>query len=187
MTTDRSEKSRRFPLKTTLLGGTLILGLATTAVVASGPGDRFGDRAGGRDRAMGPVGMLCGDAAGDRLDRMTGMLANRIDLTGDQQAALESLTATVETALDDLAPTCDALADAAETGGLPGRLAQMDLGLTAMDGLLDSVTPAALAFYETLDAEQQAAIDGMIDRGPRGDRSGPRGSGRGPGAEGAPG
>lgn len=161
----------RFPLKRALLGGTLILGLATAAALASGPGDRFGPR-GGPGGGVGPIGMLCGDRAGDRLDRIADRVDQALDLSEAQATAWAAVQTAVDGAIDDLAPTCAALAEGAEGDpSLPGRLAQMDLALTAMDDVLSAVTPAALSFYQTLDADQQALVDGLLDRGPGRDRA----------------
>jgi hypothetical protein len=146
-----------------------------------GPGARDGvmHEERGMMRGGGMLALVCSDNGADRLEHMLLSVAQRTDLTAEQQPLYDTLKSTALAAQADFAAACTAArpADGTDVSSvdladrLKARLEIDKARVAAMEG----VVPAFEAFYDSLtDAQKQAlaperrAARRMLD-GPKGE------------------
>ena len=166
---------------------------------------RGGDRGDMRQHRMhdmreaGPGGRMmlvdfrCGTQAADRLDNRFDRMAERLDLTADQQKLYDAFVASALTAQTGFADTCSTLTpDKTASADRPDLVERMETRLKVDEArlaALNTVLPDFKAFYASLSDEQKQDLGPGAGRGPgmgRGDmQHDHRGmKGKGPGMNG---
>ena len=147
--------------------------------------------AGPGGRAM-LVDFRCGPNAADRLDNRFDHMAQRLDLTADQQKLYDAFVASALTAQTGFADTCCTLAPAKDASAdKPDLVERMETRLKideARLAALNTVLPDFKAFYASLTDAQKQDLGPGAGRGAgmgRGDMHEHRGmKGKGPGMHG---
>lgn len=172
---------------------------APTTQAQKGPGLNFrhhdqGPRQGG---GMGGGDFLNVERGTEAIEIALVRLSHRIELTAEQQPLFDALKTAALAAATDFATATEGLRPAApaegETATAPSFTERLDNGIAlqaARLAALEAVQPAATAFFESLTAEQTAALtpqrpdrDGM--QGGFG-KGGPRHQGQQPGPDAGP-
>lgn len=143
-----------------------------------------------RDPARGGFPLLGLSCAPDAAERMEAAFANteeRLDLSDEQQAALDDFQTAALNAQTSMSNTCAGFANVdAETDTTPDlvdRLTQRQVMLTAQVDAMDNVLPALETFYDSLTDAQKADLmprrdhmngqrDGFRNGGHQGQHSG---------------
>jgi hypothetical protein len=160
----------------------IILGAGGAVLHASGSDGaaRWHQAAAGHDKSAwhhgrgGPMAHLCASTGEAPWQRLVAVVDSFADFDDRQQAAWESLSAAMQEAGESVRGRCDAIRDQGRPSTAPERLTRMETMTAAVADALRIVRPPFEAFYDTLDADQQAALDGIMThrRGMRHRRSG---------------
>jgi|GEM_PF-6383186 len=143
-------------------------------------GQRMGRHA--PNPSAGLLNFVCSERGATRLERMLGALAERLELTDQQTPLFETFRTQALTAQTAFADGCAA----ERPTNLLDRLTQRQDRLGAQLQAWEAVMPSFAAFYQSLDADQQAKFErrgkrGMGERGH--DRMHQRHHGERPGME----
>lgn len=156
---------------------------APQAEQQGGPGfqlrhDNHGPRQGG---GMGGGDLLSFERGAEAIEIALVRISHRIELTAEQQPLFDAFKATALSAATDFATATESLRPAApvegETPAVPDLSERLDNGIAlqkARLAALEAVQPAAKAFFDSLTAEQNAALAPQ-----RPDRDGMPGFGKG--------
>lgn len=146
----------------TAIAGTLAFTTMAPAVYAQSNGksgeqsERMGKR-GGQGGPGGFIRLMCSDQGAERLETAMGRVAEKVDLTADQQTLLNNLKTTALSAQTSFADSCTTPAtgdDADMIDRVRARQANAALRLAAMD----EIVPALESFYDSLTDEQKAEL-----------------------------
>jgi len=106
------------------------------------------------------VARVCSARAVPALDASITRIAHTLHLSGAQDAALRDVKGASVKAADILAQNCPADQPLTPTG----RLAAMEQRLNSMLQAIDTVQPALVAFYNSLNDEQKAQLNRVTSR-----------------------
>ncbi len=122
-------------------------------------GNRHSWRAARRDRHGG------GWCAGETHDFsvFAEFAARELDLDGGQRTAFDALIGEIEARMADARSLCEDR-DKLESGPIHVRMEAASAQLTAMAAMLSDLAAPAEAFHATLDEEQEAKLDGFMQR-----------------------
>ena len=129
-----------------------------SAAAASGAGFHRG-----RHRGHG-ARMICSDHRTEKLDDALGFVEAFFSFNAEQKTAWNGLAGALRDGSDVIGKHCAAIKDKSEVPSAAGKLAQIETMLTAGLEVVQKVRPAFDGFYATLDRDQQAALDKLIQR-----------------------
>ncbi len=109
------------------------------------------------------MGMICGEYRDERLDRMINFVESFVDLDAGQQDAWTRLTDTLRAQSATIGETCEEIEAAGVPDTAPEKLARMETMMAAGLSAMRDVRPAFEAFYQTLNEEQQKALDELTE------------------------
>jgi hypothetical protein len=185
LTKIRSSEMTR--IKALLAGGTIAAATAlSAAAVTAAPGD-------GPARADGPKGPgqhgihkargdghgwkhhrrggFCGKHGGGHLGRKLGLIETLMDLSQEQQTALNDLKGTLEDGRETLKASCEARRDEGRPKTAIEGMDRFEQAMTSRLEVMRTIKPAFEKFYTTLSEKQQKAVDDLFTRrGHRGKR-----------------
>jgi hypothetical protein len=135
----------------------------------------------GRGGDGGPGGMLCGERAEERMERMLDFVEELLTLTPPQAEAWQRVTEAAHGGAERFQGVCDELREAGAPETAPERLARIERMADAGATGLREVRTAFDAFYRTLDEQQRRVLDVLATRHGPGRHHGPeRSPERGP-------
>jgi hypothetical protein len=138
------------------------LELISSAVAAGG--DRGYHRGMHRGGRHGGMRMMCSDRRTEKLDDIIGFTEAFFSFNADQKVAWDGLAAALRDGSDTIGKQCAALKEDGKPLTATDKFARMETMLTAGLQIVQKVRPAFDKLYVTLDKEQQAAIDKLIQR-----------------------
>lgn len=155
-----------------LLGAVATIGIGATAFTFTGAGSQALNTAklelisaaaashgGHRGRGLHRV---CSDARSQRLDGFIGFVEAFFSFDDEQKPAWDALAAALRKGSDAIGRHCATIGERPSTA--PGKLAVLETALTAGLEVVQGVRPAFGRFYGTLNEDQKAAIDSLIER-----------------------
>ena len=128
----------------------------------------------------GPGGLLCGERAEERMERMLGFVEELLTLTPSQAEAWQRVTEAAHGGAERFQGVCDGLREAGAPETAPERLARIERMADAGATGLREVRTAFDAFYQTLDEQQRRVLDVLATRHGPGRHHGPERSPGGP-------
>ena len=154
-----------------LLGAVVAIGVGAIAVAFTGVGSQTLNTAklelfasamahGGHHRGHG-IPRLCSEARTEHLDAGIGFVEAFFSFDDDQKPAWEALETALREGGEMIGQHCAAMRG--RPSDAPGRLERLETLLAAGLDVVRKVRPAFARFYETLDADQKAAIDRIAD------------------------
>ncbi|MGB0631581.1 MAG: Spy/CpxP family protein refolding chaperone [Alphaproteobacteria bacterium] len=129
-----------------------------SAAAASGGGFHRGHHRGHRAK------MICSDRRAEKLDDALGFVEAFFSFNPEQKTAWNGLAGALRDGSDVIGKHCEAMKGKEKGVGATAKLAQVETMLTAGLGVVRKVRPAFDGFYATLDKDQQAALDKLIQR-----------------------
>lgn len=131
---------------------------------ARGEGHGWGHHRGG------PRGGFCGKRAGGPMERQLGLIEGLMDLSKDQQTALDELKTAMKSGHETIEKSCEARKDDGRPKTAIEGLNRFEEAISTRLAVMRTVKPAFEKFYGTLSEKQQKAVDDMFTR--RGHRRG---------------
>ena len=108
--------------------------------------------------------MICSDRRAEKLEDAIGFAEAFFSFNAEQKTAWDGLAGALRSGSDTIGKHCETIkANTGETSAT-GKLAQVETMLTAGLEVVQKVRPAFDGFYATLDKDQQAALDKLIQR-----------------------
>ncbi|MCH9674548.1 MAG: Spy/CpxP family protein refolding chaperone [Gammaproteobacteria bacterium] len=104
---------------------------------------------------------LCSESRDEHIEDVINVVENFVEMTPDQQAAWGSLTDEVRASSARVDAACEELQATGRPSSLPQRLAVAETLMGAGYDVVQRLRPQFDAFYATLDADQQAALERM--------------------------
>ena len=129
-----------------------------SAAAASGGGFHRGHRRGHGAK------MICSDRRAEKLEDAIGFAEAFFSFNAEQKTAWDGLAGALRDGSDTIGRHCEALKDGDGQTNAAGRLARVETMLTAGLEVVQKVRPAFDGFYATLDKDQQAALDKLVQR-----------------------
>ena len=105
---------------------------------------------------------VCGDARSQKLDGVIGFVEAFFSFNDEQKPAWDALAAALRKGSDAIGRHCATIGE--KPTSAPGKLAVLETALTAGLEVVQEVRPAFDRFYQTLDEDQRAAIDSLVER-----------------------
>lgn len=121
-----------------------------------------GGRWGHRDRRGHGLHRICSDSRSQRLEGGIDFVEAFFSFNDEQRPAWDALAAALRNGSDAIGRHCATLGERPSTA--PGKLAVLETAMTAGLDVVREVRPAFERFYGTLNEDQQAAIDRLVDR-----------------------
>lgn len=141
--------------------------VALYAAAIAGEGGHFGGRhQGGAWRGRG-LNQICGHDHDERIDELIAFVDSFVDFTPEQAAAWADLTGALRASGDSVDAICDELIAAGKPATAPEAAARIETVMAAGLEVVRELRPPFDAFYAALDAEQRAALDGLVNTGHR--------------------
>lgn len=149
-------------LATAVIGSLSLTALAPAAYADErGKGMRgkgeHGERMGHRGGPGGFIHLMCSEKGAERLESALGHVAEKIDLTSDQQSLLAELKTVALSAQTNFADTCTTPARD-DDSNMIDRLKARQSNMAAHVAAMDDVVPALETFYDSLTDEQKAEL-----------------------------
>lgn len=108
--------------------------------------------------------MICSDRRAEKLEDAIGFAEVFFSFNQEQKSAWDGLAGALRSGSDTIGKHCETIKANAEKTSVTGKLAQVETMLTAGLEVVQKVRPAFDGFYATLDKNQQAALDKLIQR-----------------------
>ncbi len=142
------------------------LELISSAVAASGDhGDRRGHHRGYRHGGRhGGMKMMCSGRRAEKLNDAIGFAEAFFSFNAEQKVAWDGLAAALRDGSDTIGKQCAALKEDGKPVTATGKFARMEAMLNTGLQVVQKVRPAFDTLYATLDKDQQAALDKLIQR-----------------------
>lgn len=160
---------------------TTLSAVAVTAAPSSGAGPAHADMAGGpahhgvhavRGEGHGwrgrhsheARGDFCSRRAGGMMERRLGLIEGLMDLSTDQQAALDELKTAMKSGRETIEKSCEARKEGGRPKTAIEGFTRFEEAMSTRLEAMRSVKPAFEKFYTTLSEKQQKAIDDLFTR-----------------------
>lgn len=146
----------------TAIAGTMVFTTMAPAVYAqdntkgSEQSERMGKR-GGQGGPGGFIRLMCSEQGAERLETAMGRVAERVDLTAEQQTLLDELKTTALSAQTTFADSC-ATPTKDEDTDMIDRVKSRQANATLRLAAMDEIVPALENFYDSLTDEQKAEL-----------------------------
>ena len=155
-----------------LLGTVAVIGVGAVAFTFTGAGSQALNTAKlelisaaaashGGHRGRG-LHRICSDARSQRLEGGIGFVEAFFSFNDEQKPAWGALASALRKGSDAIGRHCTTIGERPSTA--PGKFALLETALTAGLEVVQEVRPAFDRFYGTLDDDQKAAIDSLIER-----------------------
>lgn len=105
---------------------------------------------------------ICGDSRSQKLEGGIDFVEAFFSFNDQQKPAWDALAAALRKGSDAIGRHCAALGERPSTA--PGKLAVLETAMTAGLEVVREVRPAFERFYGTLNEDQKAAIDRLVER-----------------------
>lgn len=138
------------------------LELISSAVAAGG--DRGNKRGFHRGARHGGMRMMCSEQRTEKLDDIIGFTEAFFSFNAEQKVAWDGLAAALRDGSDTIGKQCAVLKEDGNPVAATDKFARMETMLTAGLRIVQKVRPAFEKLYVTLDKDQQAALDKLIQR-----------------------
>jgi hypothetical protein len=130
---------------------------------AAAAGGRHGwSRHGGRG-GHGGICRLCSPSRGEKLENAIGFAEAFFSFNAEQKTAWDGLTAALRDSSATIGEKCEALKSGERPKSATARLERVETMLTAGLDVVKKVRPAFDGFYATLNDDQKAALDKLIE------------------------
>lgn len=110
---------------------------------------------------------ICGHDHDERIDELIAFVDSFVDFTPEQAPAWADLIGALRASGDSVDAVCDELTAAGKPATAPEALARIAIVMEAGLEVVRELRPPFDAFYAALDAEQRAALDGLVNTGHR--------------------
>ncbi len=126
----------------------------------------FGGRHRGARHGRG-LDQICGHDHDERIDELIAFVDSFVDFTPEQAPAWADLSGALRASGVSVGEVCDELIAAGKPATAPEAAARIETVMAAGLEVVRELRPPFDAFYAALDAEQRAAIDGLVAKGHR--------------------
>ena len=140
--------------------------VALYAAAIAGEGGHFGGRHRGARHGRG-LDKICSHDHDERIDELIAFVDSFVDFTPEQAPAWADLTGALRASGDSVDAICDELIAAGKPATAPEAAARIETVMAAGLDVVRELRPPFAAFYAALDAEQRAALDGLVNTGHR--------------------